>query len=395
MREILILLTTAIVLNACSGSDTAQTELSPDVENFVVSDSPSEAPNLFTDISGNTFLSWTTTRGEIAQLRYTRYLGNKQWSEIQTIAEGADWFVNWADFPSLVTSQGEIIFAHYLQKTDPGTYNYDIYLRRSADGGISWSTPFTLNEDGVPAEHGFVSMVPSGTDVFISWLDGRNTTGSHGEGAMTLRAAILGSDGTRKGEWELDNRVCDCCQTAAAITARGPVVVYRDRSENEFRDMAIVRFVNNKWTDPVLIYRDGWMVEGCPVNGPQISALENTVAIAWFTAANDKPEVKLIFSNDGGQSFNAPVRINENSPIGRVDIELIDSTRAFVTWMEGAAIRGAIVTADGYVQSRYLIASSSESRSSGFPRITRRAEEIIIAWTDPDDNVIRSAFIPL
>ncbi len=396
MRATIIFISLIVLLlTNCTRIQSGDTENPADLVSHIVSGSPSEAPNLFTDISGNTYLTWTTQQGDVAQLRYTKYLGNQQWSEIRTIAEGDDWFVNWADFPSLVTSQGEILFAHYLQKSDPGTYNYDIYLRRSPDGGDTWSAPFTLNEDGVPAEHGFVSMVPSGTDVFVSWLDGRNTTGSHGEGAMTLRGAILGSDGSRKGEWELDNRVCDCCQTAAAVTTNGPVVIYRDRSENEFRDIGIVRFVNNKWTEPALIYRDGWMIEGCPVNGPQISAMGNSLAIAWFTAANDTPEVKVVFSRDGGQTFSPPILMNEGKTIGRVDIELIDPSRAFVSWMEGADIKAAIISDKGLVESSFLIASSSESRSSGFPRITRNAEEIIIAWTDTDDKVIRSAFIPL
>ena len=73
--------------------------------------------------------------------------------------------------------------------------------------------------------------------MFATWLDGRNTkTSGHDHsqmehsGAMTLRAGVFDSNGSTIDEWELDNMTCDCCQTAAAMTPNGPVVVYRDRS---------------------------------------------------------------------------------------------------------------------------------------------------------------------
>ena len=39
---------------------------------------------------------------------------------------------------------------------------------------------------------------------------------------------------------ELDPKVCDCCQTAAAVTDDGPVVVYRNRSDQELRDISAI-----------------------------------------------------------------------------------------------------------------------------------------------------------
>ena len=36
---------------------------------------------------------------------------------------------------------------------------------------------------------------------------------------------------------EIDARVCDCCQTDAAMTSEGAVLIYRDRSDDEIRDL--------------------------------------------------------------------------------------------------------------------------------------------------------------
>ncbi|MBA4054237.1 MAG: hypothetical protein C0490_05960, partial [Marivirga sp.] len=182
------------------------------------------------------------------------------------------------------------------------------------------------HDDGKEAEHGFVSTVSYQGNFFITWLDGRNTVmegmehheGHHGE--MTLRAAIVDKEGTKLNEWELDNRTCDCCQTSATITDKGPIVVYRDRTEDEIRDMSIVRYVNDEWTKPKEIYHDNWKIAGCPVNGPRVVAEGSFVAVAWYSAADGQSKVNLSFSDDAGETFGKPVQIDEGSAIGRVDI---------------------------------------------------------------------------
>ncbi|MER8349348.1 sialidase family protein, partial [Acinetobacter baumannii] len=78
------------------------------------------------------------------------------WSAPRTIAEGGDWFVNWADTPHIAATADGALWAHWLQKSAAATYAYDVVLARSADGGASWSAPLRVNDDGTPTEHGFV-----------------------------------------------------------------------------------------------------------------------------------------------------------------------------------------------------------------------------------------------
>ena len=68
------------------------------------------------------------------------------------------------------------------------------------------------------------------------------------------------------------------------MTAEGPVVVYRDRSEaeKEIRDISIVRLKGKKWSAPRPVFQDGWRLNGCPVNGPAVAAAGRRVAVAWF-----------------------------------------------------------------------------------------------------------------
>src|SRR5712691_8394565 len=73
-------------------------------------------------------------------LRFTRLRGGT-WAEPRTIAERNDFFVNWADFPSVVEDAKGVLFAHWLQKSGKDVYAYDVRVATSADGGRTWSAP--------------------------------------------------------------------------------------------------------------------------------------------------------------------------------------------------------------------------------------------------------------
>ena len=151
-------------------------------------------------------------------------------------------------------------------------------------------------------------MTPWGArEMGLVWLDGRAA-------AMSLVHTTLDAEGRLGPETALDARVCDCCQTDAAVADGATVVVYRDRSDTEVRDMSVVRFAGGRWSEPRPVAHDGWEIDGCPVNGPAIAAAGRRVAVAWFTAANDKSQVKVAFSSDSGETFGAPIAVDDGRP---------------------------------------------------------------------------------
>ena len=88
--------------------------------------------------------------------------------------------------------------------------------------------------------------------------------------------------------YEIDARVCDCCGTAAVALADGGLLVYRDRSVGDVRDIAIVRIRDGGFEPPRIVHADGWVIRGCPVNGPALAMRDDRVAVLWFTAAGDE-----------------------------------------------------------------------------------------------------------
>lgn len=130
--------------------------------------------------------------------------------------------------------------------------------------------------------------------------------------SMTLRYAAIDRKDNLSHEAELDNRVCECCQTSAAVTSDGPIALYRDRSQSEVRDIYIVRQVNGSWSAPQAVHADNWQINGCPVNGPSVAAAGRCVVVAWFTSVGDTPRVKVAFSEDAVASFNEPIQIDDS-----------------------------------------------------------------------------------
>ena len=396
MLKYFILLNLTIFFCFCSCDTTTQSNsYKVKIISTPVLDSSAQ-PYLFTDKNERIFLSWIEKHNKESTLKFSTFIYNN-WTTPLKIATGNNWFVNWADYPVIATIGEKNMIALYLEKSGPSTFSYDVKYRLTHDEGKSWDSARFLNEDGKKAEHGFISVQPFGEKYFISWLDGRNTGKEKmdGHGQMTLRAATLLKNGTKEAEWELDNKVCDCCQTTVTITKNGPVVIYRDRSDEEIRDISIVRMVNGRWTKPQTIYTDKWKISGCPVNGPRADALNNNLAIAWFSIKDEKPEVKVVFSKDGGATFNTAIKIDEGQPIGRVDLQMLDENTAIVSWMEGSEIKAIRVNRDGSKGQSIVISNSSETRSSGFPQMTKSGNKILFAWTDNIQKTIKIASLEI
>ncbi len=349
-------------------------------------------PHLIEGADGNLYLSWVEKKdSNRVSFKYSK-LDSENWTSPELIASGSDWFVNWADYPMLTVDQSGNMVAHYLAKSSSGTYSYDVNIVVKHKDSTSWSEPIIPHKDGTPTEHGFVTMLPNDDETFtLAWLDGRNTGSDshdhHGDGAMTLRSAVIDMNGGVSESVELDARVCDCCQTGGTTTREGQIIVYRDRSVDEIRDMAYVTKTKEGWSEPKLVAIDNWNIAGCPVNGPRIDASDSIIAVAWYTAANSRPKIKVAFWQNG--EFQKPFVIDDSSPLGRVDIVLKDSETAFVSWLDGgekSVIKFRKVNISGAMSPEQIVSETSEARGSGFPQMEIFNHELFFAWTSISED---------
>ena len=339
------------------------------------------APNLCA--FGDQFaLSWIERNKDgAAKLQMARWNG-LTFDKKNLIAQSKEMFSNWADVPSLVEAPSGDLYAHWLNQIGTENYAYGVRIERSVDRGETWKSLGWLHNDASATEHGFVSLIPEGQHVRAFWLDGRMMSKPNGK--MMLRSAILEGDKIKE-ELVLDDDVCTCCPTSAIQLSDGPIVVYRNRSPQEIRDISFVRGKDGQWSKPTTLQVDNWFMPGCPVNGASIATTGSLVAVSRFTVIKNKAQVILrLFKEDQNKSGKEIV-LDKNAPIGR-STTVCTKDSIYTVWIgfdkKRSVLRMAEVSLTGEIKRKITLAPIDENRSSGIPSAIFTNDSLWVSWTD-------------
>jgi hypothetical protein len=337
-------------------------------------------------------LSWLEQTDTTATLKFSELTGSS-WTAAKTVASSDGWFVTDADVPTVMRKRDGTLVATTYPSVDPAIEAYDLQFTYSRDEGKTWSQPLSPHHDGTKAQHGFASLFEMADGALgMIWLDGRVPE------SMSVYFASFDAAWKQTAETSVNARVCECCPTAAAMTADGPLVAFRDRSNQEIRDIHVARVdspstsleASGKWTEAVPVHADNWRIEACPVNGPALSARGRTVAAAWFSATGNDGHAYAAFSQDAGRTWGDPIRLDDETSLGRVDIELLDDGSAVATWVEfaneRAQLRARRVNASRGRSAAATIAGADERRVRGYPRLSRSGNTLVFAWTESGDG---------
>lgn len=336
---------------------------------------------------GTVVASWLERHGDEARMVVARRTGGA-WTEPVEVARGGNWFVNWADVPSVAVHPNGAMMAHWLERLGEGRYAYGVRFALSSDEGRSWSAPEWLHADRSATEHGFARIIPFEDGFLAVWLDGNGYATDRRE--MAVHGRMVGVDGSLGPEQTIDARTCDCCPTELVPLPEGrAAAIYRDRSSEEIRDMSMSIFDGTGWSESVPLHDDGWQINACPVNGPAADRAGDSVAAAWFTMATGSPEVWYRFLNAGTmEAVSEPARFDVGRPAGRVAVRMESPGTAVVVWMEGgdedvAGLYARRVHRDGTMDEAVQIASTSTGRAVGYPRLERDGDGWLVVWTEP------------
>ena len=352
-------------------------------------------PFLTVDAEGGVLLSWTDpVPTDQNALRYAKWTGSG-WSAARTVASGKNWFINWADFPAIAALPDGSLLAHWLTRS-PGakTYGYGIRVARKAPNSDQWKQIFGAGLDNQIDYAGFLSFAVTGNSagaVYLAPPPDAPKAGPQGEAHVehrkTLRYVSFSPEGKVLSDRELDADTCSCCQTTVISTSKGLLAAYRDHLPGEIRDIAITRMVDGAWSQPAPLHRDGWMINGCPTDGPSAAARGDSVAVAWFTRAQDTPRVQVAISADAGATFAEPLRLDQGDPVGRASTTVFDDSSYLIAWLERrgdgkADLLLRRVARNGTKYPFVKATSVSAGRSAGLPRVAVAGDQIILAWRD-------------
>ena len=371
----------------------ADGELSEDVALLKVPP-PVQANSLAPNVSagpGGVYLSWVEVVPKGYALKISRFDG-LQWSAAKSVVSGRRIVVNEADAPALAAFGDGSLVVQWMEPSSKARDAMTLLVARSPDGGKTWEAPVAVSQDAAPGERGFVSFLETGKGKFSTvWLDGTGALDANGAAVETKMQVSPFANGAFGAPVTADSRVCDCCQTASAMTDAGQLVVYRDRGETEGRDISYLLLEKGKesagWPKPKQVSPDGWKTPACPVNGPAVAANGNAVATAWFTAADQQPKVKIAFSTDGGRTFGGAIRVDQGRPAGRVDVAWLAGGWALVSWIErgdgeSVSLKASWAKPDGALGEPIRIAELGKGSADAYPRMARKGADVFFTWTE-------------
>jgi hypothetical protein len=183
-------------------------------------------------------------------------------------------------------------------------YTGAIRMLRSADGGASFSAPFTVHRDRQIITHRFESIAfdTSGA-LHTLWIDKRDLevaklAGKEADyvGAALYRNVSLDGGRTFGPDIKVADHTCECCRIALIDDGRGGVAaMWRHVFEGSVRDHAFVRISGGgKQVSPVVRATfDDWHIDACPHHGPGLAlAADGGFHAVWFGIRSDEPAVR-------------------------------------------------------------------------------------------------------
>src|SRR5262245_38953096 len=103
--------------------------------------------------SRGVLLSWVEPGDKMASLKFAERT-SAGWSEAKQVASGGNWFLSYADMPTVLRMRDGTLVANWYLSTNPLAEGYDILLAYSKDEGKSWSRPIKPHRDKAKTQHG-------------------------------------------------------------------------------------------------------------------------------------------------------------------------------------------------------------------------------------------------
>jgi hypothetical protein len=287
-----------------------------------------------------------------------------------------------------VAAYGDSVYVAWEDRRDYATAGSDIYMRRSADGGVTWEPEQRLVSS--QANQWDPRIAAFGEYLHLTWLDERNMAAANYD--------IYYRRSTTSGRtWDDEQRLTSnpYIQWRQSIAAYGDYVyvVYED-----YRD----------WHYPpgsskgVLVYYArsvdagaSWSTENkIPTNGswqlyPDVTAAENDVYIAYTDGrdfSKSKLDIWIMHSGDSGESWSEETRITDDPAIEEYPRIATSNKRVEVVWQDHRNMKDSGM--DIYCRSRLYGAdweAPSRLTEDGWqhqPAVAASDGRVHVVWTD-------------
>jgi hypothetical protein len=300
--------------------------------------------------------------------------------------------------PKVAIGRGGEVLVSWTKKGE-ALYTGDIRFSRSTDGGRTFSTPVTVNDDGLEIGHRFDSLgvAPDGT-VWLAWIDKRDLERATKAGTAYAGAAVYVASSSDGGATFSANRrvldhSCECCRIGMAFDADAtPVLFWRHVLPGGIRDHVVVRLTNDAPAMPARVGHENWAIEACPHHGGALAiSAARRYHFAWFTGAESTGEALFYaHSDDRGATTGTPVRLDREDLAGHPSLAIAGG-RVWLAWKEWRGDNRTVVMLmdsrdDGTTWSTVREIATAPGNSDR-PFLITHGDDVYLSWTDPSSGL--------
>lgn len=241
--------------------------------------------------------------------------------------------------PKIAFGAGDAIYVSWTQSLEQ-PFSGHVRFSRSLDGGRTFSTPITVNDNRELISHRFESLIVDRHGaIHLAWLDRRDAARAKQRGETYTGISVyhaVSRDGGKSfdGNRQVAEHSCECCRIAIALdTDDVPVILWRHVFGGNTRDHALMRLDGK--SKPVRASHDNWEVDACPHHGPDLSiGTDGVYHLAWFTGAAGRAGLYYSGTADHGGHFSAPMKFGNSEAQAAHPQVLSLGQRVWLAWKE-------------------------------------------------------------
>lgn len=201
--------------------------------------------------------------------------------------------------------------------------NYEIYYKRSIDGGINWETDTRLTNNS--AESRCQSMAINGNYIHITWTDLRD-----GNPEVYYKKSV--DSGISWGtDIRLTNNTAASDDPCIAVSETNIQIVWSDTRHGNYYEI-----YHKKSTDSGNTWNTDTRITENPNNSsfPNISISENFVNIIWCDSRDGNTEIYYKKSTNYGLSWQTDTRLTNNTGNSLYPNLLTSGNAIHIVWMD-------------------------------------------------------------
>jgi len=178
-------------------------------------------------------------------------------------------------------------------------FQFDIYYKRSTDGGLTWGPDVRLTYE--PANSFMASIAVSGSDIHVVWTEYRDGNGEIYYKKSSDGGDNWGQDTRLTNDIALSNRSCvatygSVVQVVWSDFRDGDYEIYYKRSEDGGTTWSADTRLTNSYGDSFY---------------PSVAVSGSVVHVLWYDNRDGNQEVYYKRSEDGGITWGADTRLTD------------------------------------------------------------------------------------